>query len=226
MMKSLFAGVVTVLLLIGTVVAASAATVNVDFGTATSNIYEGQGAAVDSGTNWNKVGIADIGIAELLDSNGGWTGIKVETNAVGAYSDGGGGKKDLLGDRIFDSMPFPWNAFTVDITGLNDAATYNLWFYGSNSNYASKYIVGTDSDYALGLPFVGQNWEHHNNYAVLYGLQSNSSGVISFQVDKYQGSGAAVIGGFQLQSVPIPAAVWLLGSGFLGLIGFRRKRNA
>jgi len=27
-------------------------------------------------------------------------------------------------------------------------------------------------------------------------------------------------------SVPVPAAVWLLGSGLLGLVSFRRKRNA
>ncbi|MBN2809134.1 MAG: PEP-CTERM sorting domain-containing protein, partial [Deltaproteobacteria bacterium] len=25
--------------------------------------------------------------------------------------------------------------------------------------------------------------------------------------------------------VPVPGAVWLLGSGFLGLLGIRRKRN-
>ena len=30
----------------------------------------------------------------------------------------------------------------------------------------------------------------------------------------------------ELQATPIPAAVWLLGSGFVGLLGIRRKMKA
>ena len=38
-------------------------------------------------------------------------------------------------------------------------------------------------------------------------------------------SGLRLDGFVGVSAVPIPGAVWLLGSGFLGLIGFRRKRS-
>jgi hypothetical protein len=56
----------------------------------------------------------------------------------------------------------------------------------------------------------------YNGYAAFFGPQIGMSGTsnTSFYVSE-----------IQLQAVPIPAAVWLLGSGLVGLVAIRRKRT-
>jgi len=51
---------------------------------------------------------------------------------------------------------------------------------------------------------------------------------VGFRLDEVNASNGTrvVIDNVSAAPVPVPAAVWLLGSGLLGLIGFRRKRNA
>jgi hypothetical protein len=96
----------------------------------------------------------------------------------------------------------------------------------SNTNYASTYTVGSSTDYALGYtnstPFV-----YHNNYALLTSL-SSINGIIDIDVDRYTGSIAAVIGGFQLVEnvapVPEPGTMMLLGIGMLGMAVYGKRR--
>jgi len=40
------------------------------------------------------------------------------------------------------------------------------------------------------------------------------------------GSGSALIDNIQFSNVPVPAAIWFMGSGLLGLLGFSRKSKA
>jgi hypothetical protein len=197
----------------------AAPTLNVDFGYAGDFKYNGLGAAPDSPTSitWNHLDF--YGGNSLLYSDGtSAKGIGVSTMASQSFSDG---DYALVGDRIF--VVNSWDKFTVTVSGLNDGLKYNLYAYGSHPSYASTYTVGTISDYALGkkndYPFL-----YHDNYALLSQI-SPTDGKIVINVDRYPGSSAAVIGGFQLQAtpVPIPPSILLLAPGLLGLIGFKRK---
>ena len=42
---------------------------------------------------------------------------------------------------------------------------------------------------------------------------------------KYKSAGLAVTGSAEISAVPVPAAVWLFGSGLLGLMGMARRRK-
>lgn len=223
MKKKLLSGLVTGLLIFGMAAMANATpvTLNVDFGSL-SWPYIGLGAAPDlaTSTTWNCLDFH--GGSNLLYSDGTQAhGISVFTTASQGWTDGGNA---LVGDRIF--VAGSWTQFTVTISGLNDGTNFDLYAYGSNPLYASTYTVGAISDYAIGnnngYPFV-----HHDNYALL-SQTSPINGEIMINVDRYQGSRAAVIGGFQLQSsnpVPIPATVLLFGTGVLGLAGTRLRRK-
>jgi hypothetical protein len=41
----------------------------------------------------------------------------------------------------------------------------------------------------------------------------------------YKGSTLGMDLRIQLTAVPVPAAVWLFGSGLIGLVGFARRKN-
>lgn len=58
------------------------------------------------------------------------------------------------------------------------------------------------------------------------GTNNLVSGISTFQ---FQGTGQAVViitGTASISAVPVPAAVWLLGSGLVGLFGVRRKMRS
>lgn len=227
-MKKLLIGLTTGLFLAGAIGIASATTINVDFGNSGTNIYSGTGVAADLGTQWN--GLDFDGGTNLMDSFGVATGIGVTTGASRAWDDGGNA---LLSDRIF--VAGTWDDFNVDLSGLNDLSTYDLYLYGSNAAFASTYTSGGVSDYALGVQT--NPWVLNDNYALLSNL-SSASGLLSFNVDRYgSNSGAAVIGGFQLVEtafvpesttstpVPEPTTMLLFGTGLAGLATVGRRRR-
>jgi len=84
--------------------------------------------------------------------------------------------------------------------GLQNTGEFNnlieSWYYWSGTEYASIQGVAWDFDMDDG----SQSYTYEPN--VEYGLAVRSG---------------------QVSAVPVPAAVWLLGSGLIGLIGARRK---
>jgi hypothetical protein len=102
----------------------------------------------------------------------------------------------LKGETIVDRVTMPSNGtYYIDITEI-----YNAWVEG----------------------------EIDNNGLV---LASNSPNVLEAQ--GYLGAVGAKFASFNseygnapyISTVPVPGAVWLLGSGFLGIVGLRRLRN-
>ncbi|MDY6988798.1 MAG: VPLPA-CTERM sorting domain-containing protein [Thermodesulfobacteriota bacterium] len=100
-------------------------------------------------------------------------------------------------------------------------------------NWTSMYAAETDTGYYINDP--DPSWSRHPGYA-----DANGGGAGVWDMDwswgsevvplEYPGFSVTVTGidGGQYQvtmtpAVPIPAAVWLLGSGLIGLVGIRRK---
>ncbi len=90
---------------------------------------------------------------------------------------------------------------SVDVTSLMDA-----WIAGA-----------MDFGFALS----------QENYAVL--RAASGAVAVSQFCDKESSGGVCATGGFAptltVTAVPVPAAVWLFGSGLLGLVGIARRRN-
>lgn len=220
-MKKVLAGLAIGLLLIGIPGICMATAINVDFGFKNQTVYIGTAAAPDAGTEWN--GLDFNGATNLEDSYGTVTSVGISTTASQAYRDPDG--NDLLRDRVF--VTGTWTAFDVTISGLDDSLLYDLYLYGSNTRYSSTYGDGTQSDYALGDKEPDPDWEHNTHYALLTQIGA-TDGEIVITVDRYASSAAAVIGGLQLVSAPVPepSTMLLLGAGLLCLVGLRRKFKA
>jgi hypothetical protein len=77
----------------------------------------------------------------------------------------------------------------------------------------------SDSDVASWIPHSGQSLIFMNG-----GIYFDVRDVAGLPTTLWIKSGIDMIGGdVNASVVPIPGAVWLLGSGLIGLLGFRRK---
>ena len=108
-------------------------------------------------------------------------------------------------------------------------------FAGSNALGAYDFTAGI-SNMAAGTVAVGTlfDWSTSVDIPVL-AVFSCSAGVCtgdnttvggSMQTGPFAGATPAFNGTGDLSAVPVPAAVWLMGSGLLGLVGVARRRKA
>jgi hypothetical protein len=75
-----------------------------------------------------------------------------------------------------------------------------------------KFYSTLDEDWHYGWVLMEIDWEN-NSETTLYGY--------AWETDP----NTAIIAGDTGSPVPVPAAVWLMGSGLVSLVGIRRKRN-
>ena len=135
---------------------------------------------------------------------------------------------------------------TVDVSGYTDR-TFSLdyWIYdtgyestdlfsitlsdGAGSSYTALSFSETDLESNVSADDGTANWNHFSldleDLIATYGLGEDL--ILTISVDTNAGSENIFIDNVAVEGspVPVPAAVWLLGSGLLGLIGIRR-RNA
>ena len=117
------------------------------------------------------------------------------------------------------------NAYT-DLTTATDAVVF-LMHGDSNDGYANFYVDNQ---------LVYQNYDLYDDGAsgeylalivsdLTFGLHSLKVERAGIKNPSSSGYDVAIIGGGALNasSVPIPGAVWLFGSGLVGLVGLRRK---
>jgi hypothetical protein len=104
----------------------------------------------------------------------------------------------------------------------NGSTAGQVWGKGTGNIAGSTDLYGQGADQAgVGL----------GTAATLYGLTGNSG---TGQVQSYvlgtnlmmTANGTLQVGGTTPPPIPLPAAVWLFGSGLLGLVGVGRRRAA
>ena len=106
---------------------------------------------------------------------------------------------------------------TVDVPGIVViGGPFNNDYQASNLN-GNLTLTGSNH-FILGLDLGGGNWLADNSVVSLgansYQVSFNNAGTV-VQVD------VSIV-----QAVPVPAAVWLFGSGLLGLAGIARRRRS
>jgi hypothetical protein len=158
---------------------------------------------VDLNTNTTLVG--STAFASYGLSFGDSTSYIVDLRLIGAGTDNRG--IDALGTTnvfsvIFNDLASSVTAYWVSVSGNDLFATA----YGSNGN-----VLDTFS--ATGLSAL--------TYGTVTFSQSAGIAKISFQGDM----GYIGVGKLDFQTVPLPPTVFLLGSGLLGLVGWRRFRK-
>ena len=117
-------------------------------------------------------------------------------------------------DGGIDLLQAVYLQFTLEATGFTTAVWSGTGQYGST-------VVNLAE--AQDNPQSGGLWQINNPFGDL-----QIDGLLFLTQDPYTG---ASDGDYSLYSVstsqvPVPAAIWLLGSGLVGLVGLRRKFNA
>ena len=190
--------------------------------------YVGDDGVLSSpgGTTWNSIPNA-VDTPNLLDEFGNVTGIGV----TWLDPNWGPATDPFATNDLQDSGSW---GYGFDITGLQAGATYDLAIYaminaGGNVTDASGstgFNFWTGGGAGGGDPTYNMPGDESYDYALYTGLVpfDMGGGVFGIRLENFDGA----VSGFQLvvPQVPVPAAVWLFGSGLIGLIGIARRKKA
>jgi hypothetical protein len=222
--------------------ASNAMLINIDFQPGASTTYTGQGIlGTGSDTNWNAVDFGGATNLTLADSTAG--SVNVTTTFNNSFSNLPPSNVNtrtntLLADRLWIDSPSNATPQTITFTGLTANSAYNLVLY--NGFYAQTYSINgqsasTDPIAASSGSNDFPSWTSGVEYATLSSVMSDGNGDLVITVTPYDGSNDfsssptdiwATVAGVQIQSVPLPAAVYLFGTGLIGLAVIARRRTA
>lgn len=116
-----------------------------------------------------------------------------------------GGMVDL-GEGVANGVSGDGNIVVGDITGLNEAF---IWDSINGLQNIETLLVGSGFDMS--------SWDINSVTAI----STDGSTIVGY--GRHAGNTEAFVARLGPAPVPVPAAVWLLGSALLGLVGFRRK---
>ena len=202
-MRKFIMGTISIFL---SVVSYGASAALIDNGTYTTD--------TESGLDWRDLSITDgqaYNSAPTL--NPGWryaTNTEVESifkilfngyyNTTEGYSNSSDG---VYADQSIDVDNF---ISLFGITGENASANFSWGFYEDEST--TLRILGVTNFF--------------DGRTIVYGPDH------SLDYDRYRSTGSGSVGNYLVREtvVPIPAAVWLFGSGLIGLIGVARRKKA
>jgi hypothetical protein len=198
-------------------------TVNGDIeGTLSYVTYSGDDGVLSSpgGTTWNSIPHF-VDTPNLLDEFNNATGIGVTWTG----SDTSGPATDPSATNDLQDSGSYGPGF--DITGLQSGGTYDLAIYAMrNAGGCVTDASGRTCGFWTigGLPTYALPGVEGQDYALFTDLVpfDLGGGVMGIRLDGFDGA----VSGFQLAAIPLPAALWLFGSGLIGLIGLAKRKKA
>jgi hypothetical protein len=194
-------------------------TINGDIeGTSSYVTYVGDDGVLSStgGTTWNSIPHL-VDTSNLLDEFG-------NTTAIGVTWPGGdfGPATDPSATNDLQDSGSWGEGF--DITGLQSGLTFDLAIYGMrNAGGCVTDASGTICGFWTNEPTYTLPGVEGEDYALFTDLVplDLGGGVYGVQLSGFDGA----VTGFQLTQIPLPAALWLFGSGLIGLIGIARRKK-
>jgi len=203
---------------------------------ANSSVWNG----LELSSNWNETPNYNPVFNNLSDSDGNSTSVKLSVlGAVNAfnfsdhYSIPAPGP--LYGDYWFFNSRDASSSLDWHLSGLAPGKEYRMVFYGANHEQDRTFdmILDTDGDGDLSnettLPVESLAGAFPAPAYVASIFATANGEIMGRAAGRPRGAGdywsyEANWAGFQIAAVPIPAAVWLFGSGLLGLVGVARQR--
>ena len=210
MKKSHLRSAVYACLLMSTSASANAATISSTFDVDEEGwaAFPGEGSLAYFGSGGNPGGHIQI-----TDIGAGGSGVFVGPQFLGDLSTFDGGTMSL------DMATFAGGGSTfasfgrIQISGGGDVAVFDV------AVVAPPFEVWQ----AYSAPLDAASWGKSQSewLAILSDVTS-----IGIPTDAFDGADTIGIDNFTIRAVPVPAAVWLFGSGLLGLIGIAGRKNA
>lgn len=156
-----------------------------------------------SGPSTSASGDATVYLSEFGSNTSDGVGPWIQFASVGTvyqikYLDGGFVQNIKLGMDIDDFVNEWWQ---VKIVGDLSTHTFDLYFDNAPEGSDLVFKNNGSNDPANSLNYLG--------------LQASNTGVTDFYFDN-----------FRLTAVPVPGALWLFGSGLVGLVGVARRKKA
>ena len=187
---------------------------------------------------------ADLLFQEDFDGNGpgfnAWT--IIDYNASYTWEEVSGSDNLVPGGSGYAAAADAWYSYpdgmndvlwspSIDIAGLTDITLTAGIAVVDTDGYEYAAILLQADDWDVSREWTSWVDEDYTNAAALWDITDFLEGASSFKVgfwlyadmdsSGYFGADNIEVSGNQ---VPVPAAVWLLGSGLLGLMGIRRKK--
>ena len=199
----------------------------------------------NSGTpiNWNSYTWADANttMSNLVAEDGSITGIGFQLNGRFSFQNADPADSSViplhttdLTTVCCDILHGGPNPTVSTWSGLTAFATYNYWVFTSSSATDTITASGNTIDSFVSPPVVstsqningvlGSNLLTFSSFARQ--VEASASGTINIDI---LSNGTPTPSGYAVEfvsAVPIPAAVWLFGSGLIGLIGVARRKES